>query len=81
MFCGPVCAAGVPRYYLYHKRGLTGLGLVLFHPNIIILRLMHNMIGMGTGYECVTHVIVGWIHCICSFANVYVGLLIAMFIC
>ena len=34
-------------YYLYHLRGLTGLGLVLFHPNIIILWLYHNWIGVG----------------------------------
>jgi hypothetical protein len=64
-----LCAQQVyPRYYLYHKRGLTELGLVLFHSNLIILRLMHNMIGMGTSYENVTHVNV-------MFGSMYVCLL------
>ena len=35
------------QYYLYNMRGLTGLGLVLFHPNIIILWL--GIIGFGDG--------------------------------
>ena len=32
------------QYYFYHMRGLTGLGLVLFHPNIILLWIWHNTI-------------------------------------
>ena len=46
-FVWACCAAGLTTvYYLYHLRGLTGLGLVLFHPNIIILWQMHNWIGV-----------------------------------
>ena len=33
------------QYYLYNMRGLTGFGLMLFHPNIIILWL--GIIGLG----------------------------------
>ena len=47
-FVWACCAAGLTTvYYLYHLRGLTGFGLVLFHPNIIILWLSHNWIGVG----------------------------------
>ena len=51
------------RYYLYHLRGLTGLGLVLFHPNIIILWLIHNWIGVGELVIDLHMQMLCWIHC------------------
>ena len=37
------------QYYLFNRRGLSGFGLVLFHPNIIILSRGIRIIGMGMG--------------------------------
>ena len=59
------------QYYLYNMRGLTGLVLVLFHPNIIILWLIHNWIGVGELVVWFTYANgYVWIHvCYCLHCN------------
>ena len=41
----------VYNYYLYIGIGLTGLGLVLFHPDIIYLWIWHNRNGWVIGWS------------------------------
>ena len=57
-----LCSRLNHQYYLYNLRGLTGLGLVLFHPNIIILWKWHNWIGDGNLWCYYICKLPCWIH-------------------